>query len=373
MIKSIANAVLGTHIFSAIFIFALLVSVRKRRDNSFFSLDTTQEIKGFAILAVVLSHIGYFLVNDHDFLYPWSTIAGVGVDLFLILSGYGLVMSSLKKDLSIGQFYKQRLIRLFVPMWLCLMIFFSLKYLVLGASYSWGYMLQAFLGIFRTADLYQDINSPLWYFTFIVFFYLLFPLVFSKKRVWLSAIVLYLIPWLLLKTDLYGLSGNLFMYRIHLAAFPLGVLLASLATERELFSAGWEAFQSRGRRFFGGKNYLGNLVYYLAIFSALGIFYYFFTNSGVGRGITIEQTISIITAFSVLILFWLKKFDCRLLYFFGFYSYEIYLLHWPIMYSYDIWYAYLPAWLATILYLGLFIGLGIGMQYVTKKIVARVL
>jgi len=373
MIKSIANAVGSTQIFSIILIFALLVSLRKQRDRSFFSLDTSQEIKGFAILAVVLSHIGYFLVDDHAFLQPWSTIAGVGVDLFLILSGYGLAVSSLKKDLSIGQFYKQRLIRLFVPMWISLLIFFVLKYFVLGISYSWPYILQAFLGIFRTADLYQDINSPLWYFTFIIFFYLLFPLVFSKKSPWLSAIALYLIPWLLLKTDLYGLSGNLFMYRIHLAAFPLGVLLASIVRERERFSALWESIQSRGRAIFGGKNILGNFIYYLTVFYFLGMFYYFFNNSGVGRGINYEQTISIITAFSILILFWLKKFDCRFLYFFGVYSYEIYLLHWPIMYSYDIWYSSLPAWLATALYLFLFIGLGIGMQYIAKQITNRIL
>ena len=121
MIKLISNPVEATNIFIAILVFALIVSIRKQKTKEFFSLSTTQELKGFAILAVVLSHVGYFLVEDHRFLFPLSTIAGVGVDLFLILSGYGLVLSGLKKDLSIGQFYKQRLIRLFVPMWIILL------------------------------------------------------------------------------------------------------------------------------------------------------------------------------------------------------------------------------------------------------------
>lgn len=377
--KLIANPVEATNIFIAILVVALLATIRKQKTKDFFSLDTTQELKGFAILAVVLSHIGYFLVEDHRFLFPLSTIAGVGVDIFLILSGYGLVMSGLKKDLTIWQFYKSRLIRLFVPMWITLLVFFPASHFVRGLSYSWSYIFQSFLGIFRTADLYRDINSPLWYFSFILFFYLLFPLFFYKKRPYLSAIGLYLIAWLLLKMDLFGLSHNLFMYRIHLAAFPIGMLFASIvsssATWLEPIKNIFFQFGTKIKMFNSRPTFLEALkkvLYYLSFSGSIGIFLYLFSHSGVGRGITIEQTLSILTAFSVIIVFLLKRFDIKLLYIFGFYSYEIYLFHWPFLYSYDIFYQYFPGYLATTFYLIFFVGLGMGLQRLSKIVVAKI-
>ena len=46
-----------------------------------------------------------------------------------------------------------------------------------------------------------------------------------------------------------------------------------------------------------------------------------------------------------------KKTKFRFLELVGIYSFEIYLLHWPLIGRYDVLYRYLPAWLATFLYL----------------------
>jgi len=372
MIKSISNSVSATNIFIAIFILAILASIRKQKVKEFFSLDTTQELKGFAILAVVFSHIGYFLVSDHNFLHPLTIIAGVGVDLFLILSGYGLVMSSLKKDQSIWQFYKTRLIRLFVPMWIVLILFFTADYFILNIKYSWGYIVQAFFGIFRTADLYTDINSPLWYFTLILFFYLVFPLVFSKKRPWLSALIIYVLGYLILKTEPYRLSGNIYMYKIHLIGFPLGMFIASLVKNEYIISLQNSNFVKKNIDKFKQPNVLNNLIYYFIFFILVYLSAYFSYNSGVGKGLRMEQGISILTAMLLLALFLMKRFDIRLFNIFGVYSYEIYLLHWPLLYSYDVFYQYFPAWLATALYLPFFLGLSVGLQRLSKVIVSKI-
>ena len=58
---------------------------------------------------------------------------------------------------------------------------------------------------------------------------------------------------------------------------------------------------------------------------------------------------------AIIALFIIKRVEFRLFSLFGLYSYEVYLIHWPLMYHYDVFYRYLPAWLATIAYLALFI------------------
>ncbi len=313
---------------------------------------------------VVLSHIGYFLVSDTRFLWPLSIAAGIGVDLFLLLSGYGLAASQIKSSLKPWEFYKKRLIKLFVPFWLALSTFFVLNFIFVKTDYSWSYILQSFLGVFPQAGLYTDINSPLWYFTFLLGYYLLFPLVYSKKFPWLSALILALAPYLLIyfwKPEFF--NNILHMYMLHYLAFPLGVLLAWLVTKLpsaeilEKWSKGWKA-----------------IVYYLVLILVFAVFIYSNINSGINGTPLKHQLMSLVGVFSILIFFMLKKIEFKAFYWVGVFSYEIYLWHWPIMYHYDFLYRFMPAWAATSLYLIFFVGLGwflskINYLILNKKII----
>lgn len=98
----INNPVQSTVIFSIFFILIFLFTLRLRKNETTVQLVHTQELKGLAILAVIFSHIGYFLANDDRFLFPFSIIAGVGLNLFLFLSGYGLFVSTSTYS---GRFY----------------------------------------------------------------------------------------------------------------------------------------------------------------------------------------------------------------------------------------------------------------------------
>ena len=116
MLISINNPVLSTTIFEVILAVALLFFTRRKKDPQFFPVYQSQELKGLAILLIVFSHIGYFLVTNHKFLFPLSIAAGVGVDLFLFLSGLGLTASAFKKNLTTFNFYKKNLLKLFIPL-----------------------------------------------------------------------------------------------------------------------------------------------------------------------------------------------------------------------------------------------------------------
>lgn len=353
------NPVQATVIFSSLLALIILVSARRRKENSGLSLEVTQELKGIAILMVVFSHISYFLVNDPRFLFPLSVAAGVGVNLFLFLSGYGLTISSGKSEDKPWRSYRRRLAKLFVPMWIVGVLAVLLDYFLLKTTYSPVYLFQSFLGYFPHANLYEDLNSPLWYFSLILFYYLIFPLFFSKKRPWLSAIIIYLISFLIIWSEPRFLDNVIHLHKIHLIAFPLGMIFAFLFAKQSLINF----FQKLGER----KQAIWR---WLLIVASLLLAFYTIQNSNVGLK-TLEELTSMITVLALVIVFSCKKISFRALYWVGLFSYEIYLLHWPIMYRYDFIYKYLPVWLATIVYLFIFIGLGWLLQrisgWITKK------
>jgi peptidoglycan/LPS O-acetylase OafA/YrhL len=353
MIVSITNAVLATEILGVIFLLVLILTARKQELSQWFPPALTTELKGLAILMIISSHICYFLVSDHHFLWPLSTTAGIGVNLFLFLSGLGLAASQSQRTLTVWQFYKKRLLKLFLPFWLMLLTFLTADFFILHLVRPWGYVLSSVLGIFTHADLYTDINSPLWYFTFILGYYLLFPWVFSRRRPWLSAIILYLAGYLLVWWSPAILGNVLYLYRVHIVAFPLGILVYGLVTQLAArVSPTVLQKWSRGR---------AAIIYYLVLAGLLTALVYSNIYSGVGLSANIEQVMSIIAVLSLAAVFVLKKWSFPVLTWFGLYSYEIYLWHWPIMYRYDFLFRFMPAgweWLATALYLIFFIGLG---------------
>jgi peptidoglycan/LPS O-acetylase OafA/YrhL len=318
---------------------AVVLTVRPRTPGV-FSPEVVQELKGFAILAIVFSHIGYFLVADHRFLFPLSTIAGVGVDLFLLVSGFGLVASALKTARKPFDFYKRRLDKLFIPLWTALVVFFAMDFFILGKTYTLDYMLQSFVGFFASADIYGDLNSPLWYITLIIFFYLVFPLLFMQRRPMVSAVLVLAAAYAIHMLTLPLLSGVAHLHELHLWAFPVGMAFAALLNGKVV-----------------GK--ISPLPLYLGLFAVLlGSVGYFALHSNIGAGVFLEQGTSILTALLLCALFLIKKFEIKLLYLFGVFSYEIYLFHWPIMYRYDMFFRFFPPWLAVLLYVALFLGIG---------------
>jgi peptidoglycan/LPS O-acetylase OafA/YrhL len=85
----------------------------------------------------------------------------------------------------------------------------------------------------------------------------------------------------------------------------------------------------------------------------------------------IEQTISLITMFSIIFVFIAKNIEFKFFRIFGKYSYEIYLFHWPLLSRYDLFYKYLPASIATIIYLLEFILLAYLLQKSVGMIIKK--
>ncbi|OGH66254.1 MAG: hypothetical protein A3B90_02245 [Candidatus Magasanikbacteria bacterium RIFCSPHIGHO2_02_FULL_41_13] len=350
---TVINPLQETIIFGVIFFIVLFFSLRRKKGTDVFPVETTNEIKGFAMIAIVLSHIGYFLSRQTDFLFPFSIYAGVSVDLFLFLSGYGLAVSAFKKQLSVKEFYKKRVAKLFVPLWTILILLLLLDYFFLQKTYPLQDVILSFFGIFRHADLFQDINSPLWYITLTLFYYILFPFFFSQKRPLFSAIGLYLAGWLLLQTALPVSAGVFWLYTLHIFAFPLGILGATIM----------QKLGNKSESFLQTK-----LLRWVALALSVTAFVYFGLHSEVGKGYVLEQLGSLLLLLFCLLIFLFKKVQFQLLSIFGIYSYEIYLIHWPLLYRYDFLYKYMPAGLATALYLLILLGLAFLLSRLLNKL-----
>lgn len=359
----IANAVLHTWIIIAVMLLALVLFTRRLAYADLLPLNATQELKGVATFAVVFGHIGYFLVDDNRFLFPLSIGAGVGVNIFLFLSGYGLTLGMMKKPLAPLPFYRKRALKIFIPLWPVLIGFFLLDALVLHRFYPATYMLRSMLGLFPKADMPSDVNSVLWYITWTLFYYLLLPLVFMRQRVWLSALILFVLGQGLVLWNPAPIELVTRLYEVHTVAFPLGVLIASSLFESR------EQSNPLAQKVRALREQLTGVKYYAAVVVLLALIVYsMYYDSGIGQSTTKEQVMSLVATLSFLVLFAIKRLEFKFLTLIGVFSYEIYLLHWPLVSRYDFIYSALPASLATFAYFALFMGVGWLLQRVTEPV-----
>lgn len=372
----VANTAVSTWVVIAAFVSAILLTFRKTGHKDLFPVSVTQELKGLGMLAIVFAHISYMLVTDNTFLYPLSIAAGVGVDLFLFMSGYGLTVGMLKKNLSVLEFAQRRLVKVFIPFWLVLGALFIADPLIADRHYSIGYMLQSFAGWFPTAIPTNDVNSPFWYITWMLMFYVMYPFLFMRERPWLTALLLAVIANAVAISNPLGMQAN-WLHSLHTFAFSLGILLAWWLQKSPDTVKTLEWF----------RNQSGGIGRYLVLVIGLGGAGYMamhntaadwprlallLETAGLDKGNVIGQGTSLLTMVLLIVYFSLKRLDNRFLYTFGVYSYETYLLHWPLMSRYDIFYQFLPAWAATIAWLVAFLGIGWVLQKITTPVGAWV-
>lgn len=354
----------------AILIAVVLFTFKRAKHTDLFPVSVTQELKGLGILTVVFAHFAYMLVTNADFLFPLSIIAGVGVDLFLFMSGYGLTVGMLKKPLPILEFYKRRVIKIFIPFWVAIILIFAANAIFLDIHYSVPYMIQSLLGWFPTAEGFADVNSPFWYITWMMMFYVIFPLVFSTKRPWLSAIILAVIATLIGVYNPLDMGDN-WLHRLHTVAFSLGIVFA------------WLLFETKDKenklvvylKEFRNK---AKFTPYIVIALMLGVVVYMSLHTTanhwptltaiLGKGYFVDQLTSIVIMFAFIVIFSLKKFDNKFLSIYGLYSFEVYLIHWPLIGRYDIFFDIFPAWAAVIAWLITFIVVSWLLQKITTPL-----
>lgn len=181
-------------------------------------IDRRKELMGIAILMVLLYHLCCWPQwnNPLRIFGHWY----IGVDIFLILSGFGLCFSYEKYN--IKTFYYHRLIRIIPLYWFSLIIFFICNRFILDGNYS---LKQFFYGLTTLSFWVNTGKEPNWYVSALVYFYLFFPVLYkiSKKYPNISFFAYFTITLFILKYIKIEWYHNCFVSRIPI--FVFGILL----------------------------------------------------------------------------------------------------------------------------------------------------
>lgn len=174
------------------------------------SIKQTTQLKAIAILFVILGHLK--IINNAG---TW------GVSLFLILSGYGLVLSFNKNGLY--NFFKKKISKILVPyslitiIWIIIDTFIGIKYKILDVFTS-------ILGI----NFEAVVDGTMWYIPYILIWYMVFYLIFKLvENKWIRLVALFTFSLIL-----YIVANKIFDANVgssfYVFQFPIGVLLGEL-------------------------------------------------------------------------------------------------------------------------------------------------
>lgn len=129
------------------------------------------DLMGFAIICILIEHFQFFGLFDYGDLSFFASLGSIGVDVFLFLSGFGL-LCGYDKYTSVWDYYKRRFLRI-IPTYALLMILFDI--ITLHPE-----------NIIRP-DVWEGHLSNNWFIPFILLMYLIFPFAVQIQRRWLYA------------------------------------------------------------------------------------------------------------------------------------------------------------------------------------------
>lgn len=155
-----------------------------------------QGLRGYAIVLIFLSHFNFMDNAKGINITTW--LGGLGVELFILLSGFLLIENHAENNINTGQYLKHKL-KKFYPLHIAMLIVampFSVKALLscdfkaLASLVSNILLLQTWIPM---SDFYFGFNAVSWYLSITVFFILLSALVvkfWNKMSLKMTAVVI---------------------------------------------------------------------------------------------------------------------------------------------------------------------------------------
>jgi len=203
--------------------------------------DLVEFLKGYAILTIVVYHLMGSL-NYSGSITKAIQFGGTGVHAFLLVSGFGLYLSFLRKPLNYSAFLKRRLTKVYVPYIIIVLLSALLTQFIPIFKSSW-YALAGHIFLYKMFDnsIIGSYGGHFWFISTIIQFYLIFHLLaWLKKRysnyLFISFGICISLAWgiiiiLLAKSDLRSWNSFCLQY---IWEFMLGMVIADLMFNHKL-------------------------------------------------------------------------------------------------------------------------------------------
>lgn len=166
------------------------------------SYDGIQALRFLAALLVVVTHSFFYATERLDPLFGQWPYGGVGVDIFFVISGFVMVVSS-QRRLSSRDGWKyfavRRIVRIVPMYWIAtsakVAVMLALPGAALHASLSTGHVLASYFFLPTRNDdgRVEPLLGVGWTLTFEMFFYLVFGLglfLYARKTIWIASAIL---------------------------------------------------------------------------------------------------------------------------------------------------------------------------------------
>lgn len=191
------------------------------KDN-YFGVSSIPILKTLGTILVVICHIFYGLKGG-ALLSIYQSLGYYAVGIFFLISGYGLVVGYLKNNKYDNGFFKNRIIKVLLPIWIITVLYNIIGIIINKQALSfreWIYSL----------FLIKPIHPHYWYLQCIIFFYIIFWLsIFFIKNKKVAICVTFIVS---LVFSIYHLVQN-GIWKSTLA-FCLGIIIAMSANRLHL-------------------------------------------------------------------------------------------------------------------------------------------
>ncbi len=287
--------------------------------EKFFVLSRQQSLflKGIAIIFVLLGHAEYIYKSG-----CW------GVNLFMIISGYGIFASFRKNKLK--NYFSNKIKKVYLPYFLVAIIFIIYYIFNNRTFFSKKVIFTTLVGL----DLNYNFDKTMWYISYIflqyfIFYFFAFFACFLIKNQKVRDYLILLFTFLI----------NIFIYQIFDFLFP-NVLIwnsgAGVFLYKYSFSIGLFLFLLSDISI---KKILKNNIYKLLIFFSFAALICLYNNVGIS---TIRYAIYVhLMPIIILSFMQLDIVNCnnKYIYFMGKYSYDIYLWEGFFLFSHNNWFS----------------------------------
>jgi peptidoglycan/LPS O-acetylase OafA/YrhL len=317
----------------AMFLLSILSLRKKAPEKAFqecitanhFSFSTSNTLRGAAVIVLIIGHLS---VKDIKAFTPYEYAGQWAVTIFLFVSGIALGKTyGLYK---VGKsFLIKRIERLIFPVWLTLILFYSLDFILLNKIHSPAKIIFSFFGMIT----FGPPNGPAWFISYILFFYTLFFVVsFLYTNEFSKLLIILLASYFVTYSIKFFHLNKLALWPQYTIIFPISVLIG-ISLEKI-----WNVLKA----FY---NY-SKIIYFLLIVCLFTLYYkYPLISLIVGEKIFPSHIRTLIISLRPMYLiicvamvsYFLDslKRESKFLLFLGDYSFEIYLLHMPFLVYYD--------------------------------------